>query len=274
MKLIKITADDFGATQGVNDAIISLHKNGVVNYAAMMVMGDASNNAIAESKNNPNLNVGLHFVLTDETSITFGKSLINKKGYFYKRNKLLFNCIFNRIAKDEISAELLAQYDYLIDRGIKPTFINGHQHIHVLPIICDIVSTFAKSKNLLVSIPNYNLPNRVYNIKNLSSAYLSRQLKSRLDSRGVEYNNNFISNFSDAKRDFSLKGFEKCLQLAQSTGSLGSYDYMVHPAQSSDGLGKYWLNSDSLVSDRIQEFKSLSGPAFVAFCKKYNFKIV
>ena len=80
MRQIKISADDFGATQGVNDAIISLHKNGVVNYAAMMVMGDASNNAIKKSKNNPNLNVGLHFVLTDETSLTFSKSLINKNG--------------------------------------------------------------------------------------------------------------------------------------------------------------------------------------------------
>ena len=254
MRPIKISADDFGATKGVNDAIIALHKNGVVNYAAMMVMGDASDNAIKESKNNPNLNVGLHFVLTDETSLTSGKSLINKNGHFHKRNKLFLKCIFNGISKDEISAELLAQYNYLLDSGIKPTFINGHQHIHVLPIICDIVSK--------------------YNMKHLFSAYLCKKLKSRLDLQGVEYNNNFISNFSDAKRDFSLKGFEKCFQLAESRGSLGSYDYMVHPAQSSDGLGKYWSNSDSFVSDRIQEFKSLSDPAFIDYCKKYNFEIV
>ena len=273
MKKLIISADDFGATEGINNAIISLHKIGVVNFAALMVMGNASNDAITKAKRNSNLNIGLHFVLTDELGLTHGKSLINKNGHFYKRNSLLFRCIFNKINKKEINDELHAQYDYMKARGIKPSFINGHQHIHILPIISDVVSSFAKTKKLFVSIPSYYLPSRVYRVKNISSAFLSRKFKYSLDRLGVNYNKNFITNFSNDNRDFSLRGFEKCFHSAPYRGS-SDYVYMVHPAKASNDLNKYWNNSDSLVADRIQEFTSLSNPDFIDICNKYRFKIV
>ena len=69
MYKLRITADDFGATKSINKAVEVLHQKGILNYAALMVQGKEVNNALDIIKRNKNLKVGLHFTITDESSV-------------------------------------------------------------------------------------------------------------------------------------------------------------------------------------------------------------
>src|SRR5215831_18887573 len=64
-KQLIITADDFGLTQGVNEAIVRAHRNGVVTSASLMVNGGAFDSAVELAKQSPSLDIGLHLNLTD-----------------------------------------------------------------------------------------------------------------------------------------------------------------------------------------------------------------
>ena len=57
-----INADDFGATDGINQAIADCHRAGTVTSASLMVEGEAAEHAAALARELPKLAVGLHWV--------------------------------------------------------------------------------------------------------------------------------------------------------------------------------------------------------------------
>ncbi len=50
-----VNADDFGASEEVNEAIIRAYKEGVLTSASLMVTGDAFEQAVRLAKENPGL---------------------------------------------------------------------------------------------------------------------------------------------------------------------------------------------------------------------------
>ena len=56
-----VNADDFGASRGVNRAIIDCHQKGILTSTSLMVTGPALDDAVRLSRENPNLAIGLHF---------------------------------------------------------------------------------------------------------------------------------------------------------------------------------------------------------------------
>src|SRR5437867_1515295 len=62
-KYLVINADDFGLSDGVNKGIIESHEHGIVTSASLMVYGAAVSGAIADSRVNPRLGLGLHIDL-------------------------------------------------------------------------------------------------------------------------------------------------------------------------------------------------------------------
>src|SRR4051794_34141552 len=60
-----VTADDFGASLAVNDAVEQAHRQGILTSASLMVAAPAAGDAVARARRLPALKVGLHLVLTD-----------------------------------------------------------------------------------------------------------------------------------------------------------------------------------------------------------------
>ena len=78
-----ITADDFGVSPGVNDAIIKTYNKGNLTHASIMTNMKYFDDAIRKKKKHAkNLNIGLHF------NLTTGKALSdkNKINYFADKN--------------------------------------------------------------------------------------------------------------------------------------------------------------------------------------------
>ena len=59
-------ADDFGISQGVNDAIFKAHTEGILNSTSLMINQDFAADAVQKAKQMPDLKIGLHINLTNQ----------------------------------------------------------------------------------------------------------------------------------------------------------------------------------------------------------------
>ncbi len=134
---IFIVADDLGLAKSVNEGIFFAFKNGLIGGASLMANGLAFEHAIAGSRETLDLKLGIHLVLVEEKPLTLIKLPKNHKTFFIRY-------VFGLIKKNEIERELEAQINKILDAGIRPQFINSHQHLHLLPGIMDIVISLAK----------------------------------------------------------------------------------------------------------------------------------
>ncbi|HKB00608.1 MAG TPA: ChbG/HpnK family deacetylase [Gemmataceae bacterium] len=66
MKYLIVNGDDFGAGQGINRGILEAHRRGILTSTSLMVDMPASQEAVAQARDCPGLNIGLHTRLTDE----------------------------------------------------------------------------------------------------------------------------------------------------------------------------------------------------------------
>src|SRR6185312_16149728 len=65
MKRLIVTADDFGASVAVNEAVEQAHRRGILTCASLMVAGEAAADAVVRARAMPKLGAGLHLVLVD-----------------------------------------------------------------------------------------------------------------------------------------------------------------------------------------------------------------
>ena len=62
-KRLIVTADDFGLSLPINEAVESAHREGILSAASLMVGGPAADDAVARVRSLPVLGVGLHLTL-------------------------------------------------------------------------------------------------------------------------------------------------------------------------------------------------------------------
>lgn len=107
-KFLIFDADDFGASVGVNRGIIESHTCGVVTSTSLMVTGRAVQEAVAMSRDHPNLAIGLHWDVWGEDEREFDITDI-------------------QAVRDEFQYQLDQFYGLI---GRMPTHIDSHRHAH------------------------------------------------------------------------------------------------------------------------------------------------
>lgn len=136
MSNIILCADDYAQNQAISEGIVKLLKHGRINATSCMVNAiywkDASQ---ALQPLQATCFVGLHFNLSHGEALSsawkqhYGATL---PGMPY----LLKQTLLRRLNPAVVSAEIQAQLDaYTQGMNAYPDFIDGHQHIHQLPVI-------------------------------------------------------------------------------------------------------------------------------------------
>jgi hopanoid biosynthesis associated protein HpnK len=142
-----INADDFGVSHSVNAAIIQAHEEGILTSTSLMVSGDAAQEAIALAKNHPHLAVGLHLVLVCGKSVLPPAqipNLVDSQGNFSNNpTQAGLSYQFNQATRAELRLEISAQLEKFRDSGLNLAHVDGHLHLHVHPVILNILTEFA-----------------------------------------------------------------------------------------------------------------------------------
>lgn len=153
MSLI-INADDLGYSKHRDNGIFACFENSSISAASLIVNGPTSEAATERAKK-LGLCLGLHLNLTEGSPLTESKELLNEKGQmFYKDSFRLCN-----ISAEAIEKETRAQFEKFKDlTGKYPTHVDGHQHIHVLNGMPEILAPIFKQYGVLSTrIPDENL---------------------------------------------------------------------------------------------------------------------
>jgi predicted glycoside hydrolase/deacetylase ChbG (UPF0249 family) len=164
-RLLIINADDFGLCEGVNRAIAEAHKNGILTSTTLMSNMPSAQEAIKIAKQLPTLGVGIHLNLTEGRPISkeqIVNLLTNTNGEFgFSANQLAFKSLVSSKFRAAIKAELSTQIQWAIDRGVQPTHLDSHKHIHSFPSIYPIVCSLARQFNINAIRFTYE-PTRVF----------------------------------------------------------------------------------------------------------------
>jgi hopanoid biosynthesis associated protein HpnK len=145
---IIINADDFGLCDGVNKAVAQAHSEGILTSATIMTNMPASDEAVEIAKELPTLGVGVHLNLTEGKPVskdTCINRLLNADAQFaYSPLILSFMSLARHEIRKAIRTELAAQIQWVIDRGLKPTHLDSHKHIHAFPALFSVICQLAR----------------------------------------------------------------------------------------------------------------------------------
>ncbi len=181
MPNIIFNADDFGISAGVNQAIYKAHTEGVLNSTSIMITLKYVSDALNLAKKMPNLNIGLHANLTNESSIlspTEIPLLVDENGKFKHGfvNLAILSVLHPRELKRQAKAEIKAQIDKALSCGIKLSHLDSHRHIHMIPSIF---------KAFMELCQEYNIPRLRFVNENPLLTIKSTQSKEWLTDGGL-----------------------------------------------------------------------------------------
>ncbi|KXV58425.1 PTS cellobiose transporter [Acetobacter tropicalis] len=152
MKRTIISADDFGLSVEVNEAIEIAHREGVLSTASLMVAGPAAEDAVERAKRLPNLGVGLHLVVIEGASVlphTRLPLVTQPDGWFSSSQLGLgIDYFFRPEGRKELAAEITAQFEAFRRTGLVLDHANAHKHMHLHPTVGRLLIDIGKQYGL------------------------------------------------------------------------------------------------------------------------------
>ncbi len=142
---------------------VRAHREGVVTACSIVANGRDFAHAVSLVRELPELDVGVHFTLVGERPLSppdSVRSLVKADGGFVGGYKAFAARYFGgRLRLDDVERELRAQAQRVVAAGLRPVHANGHQHLHVLPGIFDVVLRLAGEFGLrFIRIPSEPAP--------------------------------------------------------------------------------------------------------------------
>jgi predicted glycoside hydrolase/deacetylase ChbG (UPF0249 family) len=136
-----VHADDFGETVEITDGICLAIEAGAVTSTSVMVNMPGTAAAL---KRVPRLaqqaSFGLHLNLCEGRPLTAGATLTDAHGDFLRKRRLAAQALTGKLSLAELEAEVTAQIAMLRDAGVRVSHLDGHKHLHQLPIVCAAVA--------------------------------------------------------------------------------------------------------------------------------------
>lgn len=251
-----LCADDFAMTAGASQAILALAAAGRLSATSAIVTTDDwprhAKDAVAMRDR---LCLGLHL------NLTFGRPLgdipsVAPDGRL-SQARTLGRALARRIEVDEVSAEINRQFDrFELEAGAPPDFVDGHHHVHVLPVIRDaligVVERRYPDVKPLVRNPADRLSALIARRVAFRKAVVVSALASRfarlLREKGLLSNEGF-SGFSGFGPIAYAREFESFL-IARGPRHM----IMCHPGIPQDGESEH----DAIAERRREEYAFLS----------------
>ena len=139
MHRVIFSADDFGLTEPINEAVEHAHRDGALTSASLMVAGPAAADAIRRARTLPSLRVGLHLVVIEGPAVLPQAAipdLVDVEGRFPSDQlRLGINYFFRPRVRRQLAAEIRAQFAAFAATGLTLDHANAHKHMHLHPTV-------------------------------------------------------------------------------------------------------------------------------------------
>lgn len=259
MRRLLLIADDYGISPGVGAGIRALAEGRRLSGTGVMAaMPHWPSEAASLRALHGDIAVGLHFTLTDQSPLG-AMPVLAPQGRLPPVGKLVSKSLLGGLPIQEIADEFERQLDsFETYFGAPPDFIDGHQHVHVLPGIWPVVqAAFGRrldpQKCWLRDCFDLRLRRRGSLFKAAVISALSRSASSSARNRNLLRNHGF-SGFYDYGAGDLAQFFLPMMRDAEDGHAM-----MVHPGQVDDALRAV----DSLTDPREKELAFLSSDAFL-----------
>ena len=143
MKRLIVTADDFGLSPAVNQAIEQAFTEGILTTTSLMAGAAYAEDAVERALRNPGLKVGLHVVVTRGRAVLPPgeiPDLVDSRGYLPDQ---LFQSgvryFFLPKIRDQLEREITAQFESFKSYGLKLDHVNAHNHMHLHPTVFSLI---------------------------------------------------------------------------------------------------------------------------------------
>ena len=148
MRNLIVNADDLGWTAGVNRGIAEAHRNGIVTSTSLLANARAFEDGVKMASELPRLGVGVHLNLSDGKPTAPAeqvKTLLTEDGEFAGGpESLLLRLTTKSLNTKEVEKEWDAQIEKVRGAGIRPTHLDKHKHVQILPGLFGIALRLAK----------------------------------------------------------------------------------------------------------------------------------
>lgn len=138
-----VTADDFGLSREVNEAVEIAHRTGILTAASLMVAEPALDDAVERARALPNLSVGLHLTLVEGRAVSRPASIPDLIGNDGKLRTDLARygaeIFFRPKVKRQVETEIRAQFEAFARTGLPLDHVNAHKHYHLHPTVAGLL---------------------------------------------------------------------------------------------------------------------------------------
>ena len=251
-----VNADDFGLSHSVNAAVIRAHHEGILTTASLMVNEPGFEAAVKLVRENPKLGVGLHLtLLMGRSALPPDKipGLVNARGEFSNSPVGVgFNYFFRRGLREQLRAEIHAQFEKFHSTGLPLDHVNGHLHLHLHLVIFKIlmadaeklrITHFRLTRDCLARSRKMSRGHWFYRVSHAAIyEWLSRRAREPLRHRQIKHAQITFGLLQDSRVDE-----EYVLKLLPELPP-GDSELYSHPS-----LDKFKHEFDALVSPRVRK---------------------
>ncbi len=242
-----------------------------------MITAPAVEHAIKSARNLPELNIGLHLVLSNgKAKLSHSKipKLVNKIGEFqtsefYSGIKYFFDIK----AREQLKKEIRAQFEAFKETGLRLDHVNAHNHMHLHPTIFNLIIEIGRDYNLTaIRIPNEPPLNSITkNKKEFIIRYLrwvffmlfTSPMKKKCIKNNISFND-IIFGFNDSGH----MDIEKLVRIIPHISN-GITEIYTHPSTENNYDNNSGLNN----YDFEKEFNALINARTKRVIDKFNIKL-
>jgi hopanoid biosynthesis associated protein HpnK len=251
-----VNADDFGRSHSINQAVIRAHREGILTGASLMVNENGFDEAVKVAKENPKLGVGLHLTLLQGHSALPPEKipgLINTRGEFSESPVGVgLNYFFKCSLREQLRAEIHAQFEKFHSTGLPLDHVNGHLHLHLHPAVFRIlmedseklgIRHFRLTRDCLSRSRRKSHGHWLYSVSHAAIfEMLSRRARKTLEQKKIRHAQITFGLLQNARvnEDYILKLLPELPP--------GDSELYSHPS-----LDEFKHEFDALVSPRVKE---------------------
>ena len=136
-----VHADDFGETLEITRGICLGIEAGAITSTSILANMPGTPDGLQRAAGLADrASFGVHLNFCEGRPLTAARSLVDGSGRFHAKRTLFAKAVTGQLALADVEAEVTAQIARVHDGGVRISHVDGHKHLHQLPVVATAVA--------------------------------------------------------------------------------------------------------------------------------------